>query len=336
MAGKWTRRIGYSFLALLILLAVGISFTIGWRPIIGAKVRPLRTAKFDATPARLARGEYLTNAVLVCFECHSASKPAAEGEAPVMVSKKGAGAVFVEKGAFRIVAPNITPDAETGTASWPDDALARAIREGIGHDGRALFPIMPYLIYRSLPDEDVASVVVYLRTIGPAHNPLPKTHLPFMLGRLIQTAPQPITDPVAPPDLSTPVKRGGFLAQVAGCGECHTPTRGRPPKPVEGRAFSGGSDFDGIVSANITPDASGISYYDEALFLQVMRTGHVKVRALKPPMPWWAYRNMTDEDLEAIYAYLRSLPPVHHIVDNQETPTQCKICGNKHGFGNRN
>ena len=76
-----------------------------------------------------------------------------------------------------LVAPNLTPDPETGAGKWTDDMLARSIREGIGHDGRALFSLMPYHLFRHLPDEDVASIVVYLRSLPPAKNPLPKTQL---------------------------------------------------------------------------------------------------------------------------------------------------------------
>ena len=91
-----------------------------------------------------------------------------------------------------------------------------------------------------------------------------------------------------------------------------------------------------VASANLTPDASGICYYDEALFVETMRTGSVGARKLKPIMPWWAFRHMTDDDLKAVFAYLRTLKPVHHTVDNTEKHTQCKLCGQKHGLGDRN
>ena len=63
-----------------------------------------------------------------------------------------------------VFAPNITPDPETGAGNWTDDQLARAIREGVGHDGRALFPFMPYQDFRFYSDEDLASIIVYLRS----------------------------------------------------------------------------------------------------------------------------------------------------------------------------
>jgi hypothetical protein len=104
--------------------------------------------------------------------------------------------------------------------------------------------------------------------------------------------------------------------------------------------FAGGFPFPGpwgdVVSANITPDASGISYYDEALFLDAMRTGAVKPRQLNPVMPVKVHKNLTDDDLKAMFAYLGTIKLVPHRVDNSEPPTFCKVCRQKHGAGNRN
>jgi hypothetical protein len=259
---------------------------------------------------------------------------------PPRADKLGAGAPFDAGADFpgRLIAPNITPDRETGAGSWTDDMLARSIREGIGHDGRALFPIMPYMNYHEMPDEDLASVIVYLRSLAPIRNELPKTEIRFPVKYLIRSAPQPVTEPVPTPDLSDTVKRGAFLVRMASCADCHTlQVRGRP-KP--GFEFAGGlilnSPKGPVMAVNITPDPSGISYYDEGLFLEVIRTGHVKARELSPVMPCVIYRNMTDDDLKAIFAYLRTLKPVKHTIDNSEQPTECKLCGLKHGGGERN
>jgi hypothetical protein len=91
-----------------------------------------------------------------------------------------------------------------------------------------------------------------------------------------------------------------------------------------------------VASANITPDPSGIPYYDEALFLNIIRTGYVKARKINQIMPWGDYRHLTDEDLKAIFAYLRTLKAVKHHVDNTEPPTLCKLCGSSHGAGSQN
>src|SRR5262249_5973603 len=154
----------------------------------------------------------------------------------------------------------ITPDPETGVGTWTDDQLARAIREGIGYDGRALFPMMPYGNFRDMSDEDLASVIVYLRSLAPVRHSLPKTEIIFPVKYLIRSVPQPIPGPVTPPDQSTPVQRGAYLVKMASCADCHTPLdRGQP---VPGLDFAGGHVFVGpqifTVSANITPDASGI------------------------------------------------------------------------------
>jgi mono/diheme cytochrome c family protein len=343
MARTWVRRLakigGYGILVLLVLAALAITFTVGWRPVIGAKQRPLTARKFESTPERMRRGGYLVHAVMHCMGCHS--KYDEKANPPGLLSKEGAGAILFDNGSFRIVALNITSDPETGIGKWSDDAIARAIREGISADGRTLFPVMPYEHFRHLSDEDVASIVVFLRSLPSVHSELPPAKIPFLFARLIQAAPQPLTEPVAEPDISTPAKRGAYLAEMGTCTDCHTPLN---PKfqPIAGMEMAGGNPIteeSGSAlanSANLTPDASGIGYYDEALFIQTIRTGAVRARKLNGAMPWWVFRNMTDDDLKAVFAYLRTLKPVHHLVDNTEPPTQCKLCGQKHGLGARN
>ncbi|HSB08503.1 MAG TPA: c-type cytochrome [Blastocatellia bacterium] len=336
---RWKRIVGTTLLIILVLIIVGITFTIGWRPFIGPKTRALTDRTIEATPARLERGKYMVNAVYGCLACHSERDPKVPGM-PALPDKLGAGTVFGEGNELpgRIIAPNLTPDKETGIGNWTDDTLARAIREGIGHDGRALFPLMPYQNYRAMPDEDLASVIAYLRTLAPVRNPLPQTEIIFPVKYLIRSAPQPITESVPGPDMSTPEKRGEFLVRMSSCADCHTPQDRGQVKP--GFEFAGGLLFTTpeatVMAANITPDPSGISYYDEDLFIQAIRTGKVKARSLSPVMPWVFYRNMTDQDLKDVFAYLKTLKPVKHTVDNTEQPTKCKLCGIEHGGGNKN
>jgi mono/diheme cytochrome c family protein len=237
--------------------------------------------------------------------------------APVF-SHLGGGKLMINDGGFVLAAPNITPDGETGAGAWSDDQLARAIREGIGHDGRALFPIMPYRNYRGLSDEDLAAVIVYIRSVDPVHNVLPKPQIPFPLSRLIQSAPQPVLGSVVAVD-SDRVSRGHYLTQIGSCADCHTP-EDKMHRPTAGMEFAGGKQIEGSPtrSANLTPDPTGISYYDEDLFVKVLRTGHVGARPLHPPMPWWVFRNMSDEDLKSIFTYLRTVKPIQNRVDNSE------------------
>lgn len=299
-------------------------------------VPTVRTYNFNPTVARLERGRYIVEGPAHCFECHSEVDWQTPGAQPKK-GKKGSGSIFIEDGMEWLVAPNITPDRETGAGTWTDDQFARAIREGIGHDGRRLFPMMPYMNFREMSDEDLASVVVYLRSLDPVRNQLPKTIIPEPAKAAVPPH-QPLTASVAGPDMSDPVARGKYLVTLGNCMSCHTPMNDKGP--IMQLAFGGGLKFKGpwgeVTSANITPDASGISYYDEAMFVKTLRTGQVGARKLNSIMPWGYFRNMTDEDLKAIYAYLRTVAPVQHRVDNTEVPTFCEVCRSRHGYGDKN
>ena len=337
---RWQRNSIIAGGAVALILVGAIGLVAGPRSFLGPRARSLRQQGFARTPARLARGEYLVEAVSGCMDCHS-PHDWTKHDAPILPGRKGAGqeiAAMFKEMPGRIVAPNLTPDPETGAGTWSDDALARAIREGIGHDGRALFPMMPYAHFRAYPDEDVASIVVYLRSLAPVRNALPATEVAFPVKYLMRSAPQPLSEPVPEPDLSDAVKRGAFLVNVAGCADCHTPQKNG--QPIPGMDFAGGQVLEGpfgrVASANLTPHPSGIPYYDEAQFVQTLRTGYVGARRLNQIMPWSTFRNMTDEDLKAIYAYVKTFPPVGHRVDNTEAATYCPLDKSSHGLGNHN
>ena len=149
--GIWVRRRGRILLfcaaGLVVLLAVAITFTIGWRPFIGPRVRATTNRQFERTPERLARGKYLVQGLLSCESCHTPSDWTQHG-APSVAGMELAGQ-SLPLGGFpgTAVAPNLTPDRQTGAAGWTDDQIARAIREGIKHDGTTMFPLMPMYAY---------------------------------------------------------------------------------------------------------------------------------------------------------------------------------------------
>jgi len=325
-----------TLLIIITVVVVGITFTIGWRPIIGAKKRALTGRKFEATEARLLRGKYLVDGVIGCFGCHSDADWSKPG-APPVAGREGAGHIWTDQDLPWLVAPNITPDKETGVGNWSDDTMARAIREGIGHDGRALLPTMPYQSYREMSDEDLASIIVYLRTVPPVKNQLPTTKMPFPLNFLMQNVPQPVST-VATPDQSTAAKRGAYLIKMAACADCHTPQENGQPMP--GMDFAGGfllhEPKGDVVSANITPAPSGIGYYNAATFIQALRMGKVGARPLRSSMPWYFYGKISDDDLKSMFAYLQTMKPVKHQLDNVEPPTFCRLCRQRHGFGSTN
>ena len=198
--------------------------------------------------------------------------------------------------------------------------------------------MMPYELYRQMPDEDLASIVVHLRTLKPVKRLLPKTEMPFPLSRLVNTAPVPVTDPVLEPDVSTPEKRGQYPVMLAACTECHSPRDGQG-QLMPGLGFAGRSVFENqigrVVSTNITPDPSGIPYYTEELSSRGC-VRQVKARKLHNQMPWVIYRNMTDDDLKAIFAFLKTIPAARHRVDNSKTPTDCPVCLQRHRAGEEN
>jgi mono/diheme cytochrome c family protein len=335
---RFMKGLGVTLLVLLLLAAIAISATVGWRPILGPRMRALTDRKFEVTPERQKRGAYLAEHVSGCTYCHSPSQDGPSGQ-EIVAAKKGSGQIFAIPGLpGTMVAPNITPDAETGMANWTDDQLARAIREGISHDGHALFPFMPYSHFRQMSDEDLASIVAYLRSLPPVRNKLPATKIDFPVKYLIRNAPEPVTEAVQV-DMSNPVSRGKYLVAMAVCSECHTASK--RGQPVAGMHFAGGQTFDlssgKVASANITPDAAtGIGNYTEEMFIKAMRTGYVGTRQLNTLMPWQFYSGQTDEDIKAMYAYLRTLPPVSHHVDNSKPATACRKCGAAHGAGDTN
>jgi len=317
------RRLGVAVGSLIVLVG-GAAAVLELKP---PKMRAVDASKrFEASPDRVARGRYIVEAEAHCLHCHSDRDWKTHG-APVLPGMDGAGWDVPWADNHMpgpVFAPNLTPDAETGIGAVPDDAVARAIREGIGHDGRALI-MMPYESYRNLSDEDVASVVAYLRTLPPVKKARGKTAIAAPVRWLVKMMPKPLTAPVADNRASDPIARGKQLSEIGQCQSCHTPVDARH-QPLPGMAFAGGQPFtiDGVryLSANITPDASGISHFSEELFIQTMRTGNVGARRLAPIMPWSEIRKLTDDDLKALWAYLKTVTPVAH--DVERTPVDLK------------
>jgi mono/diheme cytochrome c family protein len=298
----------------------------------GLKVRPLKDFKYERTAERIERGKYLTESVLYCFTCHGERDWTKPG-APVIEEKKGAGSITFEDDDYRMVAPNITPDMETGAGTWTDDMFARAIREGVGHDGRALGGTMFYWAFANLSDEDLASIIVYVRSLPPVKNKLPKRKVSLEQQKFYVKEPAPIYKPVLPPDFNNQNERGKYLVKIADCDGCHSAWEA----PFNPGLLGGGNLIermqDSVFSSNITFDVSGISY-DENIFLQIVHTG--KSGTLSGVMPWTVFKNMTDEDIKAIYAFLKTIKPVKHFVNNISPPAYCKLCKQVHGFGEYN
>lgn len=280
------------------------------------------------------RGSYLVGGLLQCFYCHSERAWDQPG-API-TGPPGAGRIYAQDGSYPLVAVNLTPDDETGIGLRTDEELERAIRRGIGHDGRRLSGAMPFEYFRKLTDEDVAAVIAYLRSRDPVRNPLPPSSLSPERRADLADRPPARLDPL---ELSSPdpVELGRRLVRFARCEGCHTAWEA-PRKPG---VFGGGNrvglgqgpaerdDPPGVFSSNLTPHPSGLSY-DAETFITFMRTA--RGATLDVAMPWTVLRNLNDADPRAIYAFLQTLHPVSHRVNNFDEPTYCPVCGQIHGL----
>lgn len=249
------------------------------------------------------RGRYLVESIAGCGNCHSLQD--AGGPIP---GKELAGGPPIKEAPFDAYPANITPDPETGIGAWSDTEIVRAIREGVSRDGRVMGPPMPFALYRGLADDDVQAMVAYLRTVKPVRNEVPasvyRMPLPPSWGPAVSgvTAP-PRTDKVA---------YGAYLAGPVGhCVECHTPLG---QKGLEmSRLGAGTREFHGpwgtSVSRNITPAALG--GWSDAEIRRAITSGVSRDGTrLLPPMGYGYYARMTDEDLDALVAWMRALKPV--------------------------
>jgi hypothetical protein len=295
--------------------------------------RPPSSDRVEATPQRLERGRYLAETVVDCFGCHSDFDKEVYGGGKKEGSK-GQGGLCFDKGVGfpgKICAQNITQDRETGLGEWTDGEIIRAFREGISRDGHALFPMMPYKYFRTLSDEDVKSIVVYLRTIPPIKRQNPRGHIDFPVSLFAKLEPQPVESPIPEPDRGNTVAYGKYLANLA-CYECHTPVNDKM-QPIDAKAYSGGRVFSfmglTVVSANITPDATGLGDRTRENFIGMFTAfrdpefSEMKVPwELNTFMPWEEYAHMSEDDLGAIYDYLRTVQPVVNEVARRPNPTE--------------
>ena len=309
----------FKWLGIVVLVVVALGAAIvGWAVARNPSQRPASAEKIEATPARLARGKYLVHHVADCIGCHSHHT---EGWAyPVKPGGEAIGGDFAwdEKIGFpgKLVAKNITPDPETGIGEWTDGEVLRAIREGVDREGKALFPIMPYVHYASMSDEDAKAIVVYLRTLRPVRNAVEAKVLNPPLNVIEKFIPKPLEGPVPDPDRTNTVAYGKYLATIGGCYECHTPHDNKGPIAAE--AFSGGWEMKGpwgrVVTSNITPHPDTfLGRASKEEFIGRFRATY-DPNAKVPPgrntvMPWTAFSGMTDEDLGAIYEYLKTVAP---------------------------
>ena len=255
----------------------------------------------------LARGRYLTQAA-DCEACHTA-----EGGKPF------AGGRPFQTDFGTLYSPNITPDAATGIGSWTDADFLRALHEGVGKQGRHLYPAMPYAAYTYLTDQDALAIKAYIASVPPVANVVPADQLSFPFNqRGLMAIWAALYDPnrrfEAAPDRSPEWNRGAYLAEALGhCGECHTPRT--LLQALNNRRKFGGGMAEGWRAYNLSSDPqSGIGTWSAEEMQNYLATGHSRNRGSAfGPMALAVHlslENMTPSDMRAITTYVRSVPPV--------------------------
>ncbi|MCC5942502.1 MAG: cytochrome C [Balneolaceae bacterium] len=314
------RYILYILGIFVVMIAVIVSYLSFFLPNVG----PAPDITIELTEERVQRGEYLANYVMLCTDCH-AVRDFNQFAGPLKPGTLGAGGELFDRENVGIpgsmVAPNLTPAA---LADWTDGEIFRAITSGVSKDGSALFPIMPYPNYSQLDKEDIYAVIAYLRTLEPVEFERPPSEYDFPVNLLINTMPMKPNMQTKPPK-SDVINYGRYLVTAAACNDCHTRIeRGE----FVGEPFAGGNTFvmqgGGVVtSANITPHQTGIGNWTKEQFVTRFKMyadtsyvpHEVKPGQFQTIMPWIMYGGMDEEDLGAIYEYLRTLEPVDNLVE---------------------
>ena len=281
--------IGLLMLAFVVLYVIG---TVKWNRLHGTYEVPVETISIPTDQASIARGEHIAT-IRMCRSCHTEALSGQSDSVPGLIT---------------LSIPNLTAGAGgVGDTNTTEDWV-RAIRHGVGHDGRGLV-LMPSGVFYYLSDEDLGALIAYLKSLPAVDNELPKSDL-GPLGRVMLTlgqlppeivpnvisidheAPRP-----AAPEPGVTVEYGKYLATT--CALCHGSN-------LNGQMISeGGPEY---LAPNLTPGGEMHAWSEED-FLRTLRTGVTPGgHQLKDVMPWKYFGQMTDDELKAVWMYLQSLP----------------------------
>jgi len=268
-------------------------------------------------PKLVARGAYLVG-LSGCAQCHT---PFKDGM-PDMAKAFAGGFEFKEVfGTWR--SPNITQSKKTGIGSWSDQEIIDAIRTGKRKDGSMMYPIMPYMLYNALSNDDAKAIVAFLRTVkGVEHQVAGNTDLK------LPKPPKPIPAKGTAPDMKDPLAKGAYLATAMHCVMCHTPMSEKGPDMA--KAFAGGfkmeipKNFEKLmgtgylIAPNITQDkATGIGDWTEDQILASF-TKFVKKdgKPILGPMNMYrmSWSKMPAEDARAVAKFIKSIKGIKHKV----------------------
>jgi len=285
-------------------------FTLAFGAAIGVVMGAALAGAASAQSAQadlVKRGDYLVNGIMTCGNCHSPKGPPA-----VTAGKDFSGGLSWDEPPFKVTAPNITPDKETGIGNWTDAEIKTVMRTGIRPNGVHVAMIMPTGFYHIMTDRDLDAVVAYLHTIKPVSNKVadPIYKMP-QVEHVLPGGEKPFTEAM----MSDKVKKGFYLSTIAHCMECHTPME-KGVRQWDTRLGAGGFEFPGpwgvSVSRNITSSkAKGIGAWTDEEIKRAITTGVDRQgNKLKPPMGFQYYSTVSADDLDALVAYLRTVPAI--------------------------
>ena len=279
---KWL-GIGVGAVVGLALVAGAVMYAVGSSRI--ARTYEAQTANLliSQQPEAVARGAHLAN-INGCTDCHTPDL---------------GGQVFVDEAPFRVVAPNLTRGRGGVGGKYTAATFDRAIRHGIGHDGRGLL-IMPSAAFHKLSDTDAADLIAYLSQVPPVDKELPASEIrplgrvlaSFAIDPTLEVNPAPARSAGTAPARSA--EYGAYLTSIT-CAYCHGADLrgGQPPEPGSPPA----------------PDLASAGQWPIDAFTHTLRTGQTPGgRQLEPTvMPWTFTKNMTDDEIAAIHMHLATL-----------------------------
>jgi mono/diheme cytochrome c family protein len=272
-----------------LLAAISLTGFIGYGKFTAKREAPLPSLQVAGTAEQVARGEHIAN--VFCASCHSPTN-----DLPLVGGLDLGKDLPLPLGSFTSV--NLTPGGPL--AEWSDGQIFRAIRNGVDPDGKVLF-VMSGARGRHLSDDDAQAVIAYLRSQPAVDNPTPvPPDQPSLLGLVMMGAGLiPEGEPVITTAITAPVKGptaeyGAYLLSYQDCVLCH------------GEDLKGGTP--GQLSP-VGPSLRHVADWTPEQFINTLRTGvSVDGHALNPPMPWRNIGRMDDDELQAVYAYITSLP----------------------------
>jgi mono/diheme cytochrome c family protein len=309
-------KIGGGLLAVVAVLGVTGATTVNFRWNRTFDV-PDENVTASTDSAVIARGAYLAYGPAHCAYCHNTLDKWPRLKAGERVPLSG-GYVF-DIGIAKVATPNLTPDQETGIGNISDGRLARMLRHNVRSSGVAAVPFMEF---QNLSDEDLVALISFLRSQPAVKNPVTTREF-NLIGKTVMSFVIKPSGPTGTPLAQSPaeaatVERGQYLVNnVADCAGCHTKrsqTDGSYLAPrLSGGTAMKGEDGKEYTPPNLTPDAqTGHIYkWTEDQFLARFRAGPINGEGSH--MPWAAFGKMSDDDIRAIYRYLKTVPATSNV-----------------------